>query len=88
MSRGRRVGWILTIALLFGTGAVGLLNGVKELSQTLTPLQRSVSIGVLLYGITGVAGGSALVARHASAVWLAAIWGVVVTYVSSVAAIA
>jgi hypothetical protein len=88
MSRRRRVGLILAIATLLVSGALGLLNGVRELSQNLTPLQRSVSAGVLVYGIAGVAGGIALVARHRSAVWLAAIWGVVVTYVSSLAAIA
>jgi hypothetical protein len=88
MSRRRRVGLILAIATLFVSGALGLLNGVRELSQTLTPLQRSVSAGVLVYGIAGVAGGIALVVRHRSAIWLAAIWGVVVTYVSSLAAIA
>jgi hypothetical protein len=88
MSRRRRVGLVLAIATLFVSGALGLLNGVRELSQTLTPLQRSVSIGVLVYGIAGVAGGIALVARHPSAIWLAAIWGVAVTYVSSLAAIA
>ncbi len=88
MNRRRRVGLILSIAMLFVSGALGLLNSVGELSQTLTPLQRSVSIGVLVYGIAGVAGGIALVARHPSAIWLAAIWGVAVTYVSSLAAIA
>jgi hypothetical protein len=88
MSRRRRVGLILAIAILFVSGALGLLNGVRELSQTLTPLQRSVSTGVLVYGIAGVAGGIALVVRHRSAIWLAGIWGVVVTYVSSLAAIA
>ena len=88
MTRRRRVGWIVAIATLFVSGALGLLNGVRELSQTLTPLQRSVSIGVLVYGIAGVAGGIALVARHRSAISLAAIWGVAVTYVSSLAAIA
>jgi hypothetical protein len=74
--------------MLFVSGALGLFNGIRELSQTLTPLQRSVSIAVLIYGVAGLAGGIALVGRHRSAAWLAAIWGVVVTYVSSVAAIA
>jgi hypothetical protein len=88
MSRRRRVGLIFAIATLFVSGALGVFNGVLELSQLLTPLQRSVSTGVLIYGIAGLAGGIALVARHRSAVWLAAIWGVMVTYVSSFAAIA
>jgi hypothetical protein len=74
--------------MLLVSGALGLFNGIGGLLQTLTPLQRSVSITVLIYGVAGLAGGIALLARHRSAAWLAAIWGVAVTYVSSVAAIA
>jgi hypothetical protein len=88
MSRRRKVGLILAMAMLFLTGSLGVFNGLQALSLTLTSLQRSVSIGVLIYGIAGLAGGIALMARHSSAVWLAAIWGVAATYVSSLAAIA
>jgi hypothetical protein len=51
MSRGRKVGWTLSLLMLFATGALGLFNGLRELAYTLTPLQRSVSIGVLVYGM-------------------------------------
>jgi hypothetical protein len=88
MNRGRRVAAALATGILLVTGAIGILNGLRELSLTLTPLQRSVSLGVLTYGVVGLMGGLALVNRHPSAVWLAAAWGVVVTYVSSVAALA
>ena len=84
----RSAGLVVSIAILFVSGAIGVNNGLREISMTLTPLQRSVSIGVLIYGIAGLAGGIALVARHPSAVWFATIWGIVVTYVSSLAAIA
>jgi hypothetical protein len=87
-SRGRSVGLALSLVMLFGTGALGLYNGVRELAYTLTPLQRSVSVGVLVYGVLGVVAGVALAARHRASVWLAGIWGVVVTYVASFAAIA
>ena len=86
--RGRKVAWVLSLLMLFVSGAVGLLSGTRDLSAALTPLQRSVTIGVLLYGVAGVIGGVALAARHRSASWLAAVWGAVVTYVASVAAIA
>lgn len=88
MTRPGKVGWALSLLMLFATGALGLYNGVRELGYTLTPLQRSVSIGVLVYGILGVAAGVALAARHPSSVWLAAMWGAVITYVAAFAAIA
>lgn len=88
MSPRRKVVLVLSLATLFLSGVLGVLNGVRELANTLTPLQRSVSTGVLIYGIAGLAAGVALAFRHRSAVWLAIIWGVAVTYVSSLAAIA
>ena len=88
MNRRRRVGWALSLVTLFLSGALGLFNGVRELTDVLTPLQRSVSTGVLAYGILGVVAGVALAARHPSSAWLVAMWGVVVTYVASFAAIA
>ena len=57
MTRRREIAWVLSLLLLFGTGALGLSNGVRELANTLTPLQRSVSIGVLVYGVLGAVGG-------------------------------
>jgi hypothetical protein len=83
-----KIGRALSLVMLFGTGALGLYSGVRETAYTLTPLQRSVSVGVLLYGVLGVAAGVALAARHRASVWLSAIWGVVITYVASLAAIA
>jgi hypothetical protein len=88
MTKGRRLGWILSIVLLCATASLGIYNGVRELSFGLTPLQRSVSIGVLTYGIAGLAAAVALIARHPSSVWLVVFWGATVTYVSSFAAIA
>lgn len=88
MTQRGKVGRALSVTVLFASGAVGVFNGVRELSQTLTPLQRSVSIGVLIYGIAGLTGGFALLRRHRWAIWLATVWGIVVTYVSSVAALA
>lgn len=84
----RKAAWILSILLLLNTGVLGVYNGMSELSDAHTPLQRSVTIGVLIYGILGLAATVALIARHSSAVWLAVGWAIVVTYVASMAALA
>ena len=79
----RKAAWILSILLLLNTGVLGVYNGVTELADAKTPLQRSVTGSVLLYGLLGIAAAAALIARHRSAVWLALAWTVVVTYVAS-----
>jgi hypothetical protein len=84
----RKVAWILAILVLANTGFIGLYNGVTEMADVHTPLQRSVTVGTLLYGALGVAAVVALIARHASAMWLTVGWAIVVTYVASVAVIA
>lgn len=83
---GRKAAWILSLLLLVNTGGIGLYNGVTEMAEAHTPLQRSVTLGVLLYGILGLAGAIALFVRHPAAVWLSIAWAVVVTYVASTAA--
>jgi hypothetical protein len=84
----RKTAWILSILLLLNTGVLGLYNGVSELADAQTPLQKSVTIGVLMYGLLGLTAAIALVVRHASALWLAIGWAVVVTYVATMAPIA
>jgi hypothetical protein len=84
----RTVGWALSALLLLGTGAVGIHNGINDLSGAATPLQYSVTVGVILYGVLGLAAGGLLVLRHRWSVWLAAAWTVVVTFVSSTAPLA
>jgi uncharacterized membrane protein len=84
----RKIGRALSLLLLLGTGATGLYNGVRDLPGAATTLQYSVTIGVLLYGTLGVAAGVAMAMEHPSSVWLAALWGVVATYVASTAALA
>lgn len=85
---GRKVAWIFAILVLLSTGAAGFFNGVNEISQAVTRVQHSVTIGVFLYGIFGIAAAVALIARHGSAVKLTSAWAVVVTYVASVASLA
>ena len=84
----RKVAWILAILVLANTGVIGLHNGVTEMADAHTPLQRSVTIGVLIHGALGIAAVIALLARHTSAMWLTVAWAIVVTYVASMAVIA
>ena len=84
----RRVAWIVSILLLLNTGGLGVYNGIAELSSARTPLQQSVTLGVLLYGILGLVAAVMLAARRPVAVWLSVAWAVAVTYVASTAALA
>jgi len=84
----RKVAWILSILLLLNIGAIGLYHGLRQLSNVHTPLQQSVTIGMLSYGVLGLAAAAALIARHGSALWLATAWAIFVTYVATVAPIA
>ena len=82
---GRKAAWIVSILLLLNTGGIGIYNGVTELPDARTPLQRSVTTGVLIYGVLGLAGAAALIVRNRSATWLTAAWAAVVTFVASAA---
>jgi hypothetical protein len=84
----RSVAGTLSVLMLLATGVLGVYSGTRELGDAHTRLQKSVTIGLLVYGALGLAATAAMLARHRSAVWLATLWGVVVTYVASTAALA
>jgi hypothetical protein len=84
----RKAAWIVSILLLLNTGGLGVYNGVTELSGARTPLQQSVTLGVLIYGVLGLAAAAMLIARQPVSVWLSVAWTAVVTYVASTAALA
>lgn len=84
----RKAAWILSIVLLLGSGVIGLLNASREWDDPSGALQRSVTLGVLLYGVLGVAGGVGLALRRGWSVAVAAAWGITVTYVATVASFA
>ena len=46
----QKVAWIVAILLLAVTGVLGLKDGIADWNGQLSALQRSVTIGVLLYG--------------------------------------
>ena len=84
----RKAAWIVAILLLLNTGVIGIYSGVREISDVRNRLQLSVTTGVLVYGILGLAAAVALVLRHRWSVPLSIAWGVVVTYVASAASLA
>jgi hypothetical protein len=84
----RKAAWIVSILLLLNTGGIGVYNGITELPDARTALQKSVTIGVFIYGVLGLTGAVALVLRKRSAVWLTILWSVVIVYVASTAALA
>ena len=84
----RKFAWIVSIVLLLVTGAAGLLNAANEFRNALSPLQFSVALGGLLYGILGVTAALGLMRRRAWSVRLALAWAVIVVYVGTVASFA
>jgi hypothetical protein len=87
-STGRTIAWVLAILVLLCTGVLGVRNGVTEWSGAHTGWQKSVTGGVLLYGVLGLAAGIGLLRRRAWSLPVALAWGAVVTYVPGVAVLA
>ena len=85
---GRKIAWLLSILVLAVTGAIGIYNGITEWRDAFTPLQKSVTGGVFLYGILGVAGAIGLALRRKWSYPVAVAWGVVVAYVPAAAVMA
>jgi len=84
----RKAAWIIAVILLFGIGVIGITNGVRELTDSHSSLQRSVNIAVLLYGVIGVAAAFGLARRRPWSVRLSIAWAVLVTYAATVASFA
>jgi predicted MFS family arabinose efflux permease len=84
----RTANWILATLVLLSSGGVGLYNSWNDLGESMTLLQRSVAIAVLVYGICGVAGGIALAFRKRASIPLAAGWSAGTVYAATVASFA
>ena len=78
----------LALLLLAASGAIGIYNGIDEWNVPRSSLQRSVTICIVLYGILGLLGAVGLWHRARWTPWATAAWGVVITYVGAMAAIA
>jgi len=85
---GRKIGWLLSILLLVITGVLGIQNGIADWPDAATPLQKSVTGGVFLYGLLGLAGAVGLALRRRWTFPLVVAWGIVVTYVPGTAVMA
>ena len=85
---GRKVAWILSLALLAFTGVVGIYNGLNEWAGGPTRLQRSVTIGVFLYGVFGLISAYGLFRRRHWSLRTVIVWAIAVTYVPGVAVMA
>ena len=84
-STGLTIAWVLALIVLLVTGALGLSNGVRQLPYTATFGQMTVAVGVLLYGILGIAAAVGLLRRRAWSLPLTIAWAVIVTYVPGAA---
>lgn len=85
---GRKIAWVLSLAVLVVTGVLGVYNGLTEWEDGRTPMQRSVTVGVLLYGILGLITALGLFRRRRWSVGTAIAWAVAVIYVPGVAVMA
>ena len=85
---GHTSAWIVSLVLLLVIGALGVYNGVTEWGDGNTFWQRSVTVGVLLYGVLGLVSAYGLFRRRRWALPTVIAWAVVVTYVPGVAVLA
>jgi len=84
----KRIAWVLSLAILLVAGVDGIYNGVTEWGDGHTPMQRSVTIGVFLYGVLGLITAFGLFRRRRWSVGTAISWGIAVAYVPGVAVMA
>jgi uncharacterized membrane protein (DUF2068 family) len=82
-----KLAWFLCLAVFSCSGVLGIYNGITEWSDAHTLLQKSVTGGVLLYGVFGLLTTFGLIRRRKWSVVTAIVWGVIVTYVPGVATI-
>jgi uncharacterized membrane protein (DUF485 family) len=85
---GRTAAWVISLALLAFTGVVGIYDGFSEWRGGPTPLERSVTVGILLYGLFGLASAYGLFRRKRWSLRTVVAWAVAVTYVPGVAVMA
>ena len=82
MRTGRVVAVVVSTAVLLGTGFIGLYNGITEWGDAVSLSERTVTGGVFLYGLLGVASGVGVLLRRAWSYKVALVWGAVVTAVA------
>jgi hypothetical protein len=85
---GRKIAWVLSLAVLVVTGGLGIFNGLNEWGEGETTAQRLVPIGVFLYGVFGLITAYGLLRRRRWSVKTSIAWAVPVTYVPGLAVMA
>lgn len=85
---GRTLAYTLSLLLLVATGMLGVYNGITEWGTGQGPWQVSVTVGVFIYGILGLATAFGLFRRRRWSLGAAIAWGITITYVATVAAVA
>lgn len=84
----RKIAWVLSLLLLLFTGVDGLYNGTTEWKTSLTPFQKSVTGGVLLYGVMGLVTAFGVFRHRRWSVAASVVWAVIITYVPGAAVMA
>ena len=85
---GRKIAWILSLAVLAITGVLGVYNGTREWGEGETAFQQSVTVGVLAYGIFALIAIYGLLRRQRWSLFPATLWTICVIYVPGVAVMA
>ena len=80
-----KVAWVLSLGVLLLTGCVGIYNGLNEWGEGRTVPQHAVTVGVLLYGILGVATAFGLFRRRRWSLGTAIAWAIPIVYVPGLA---
>lgn len=79
---------VIALLVLAGTGALGIYNGINELGLAQNTLQLSVTYGVLLYGVLGLASALGLLLYARWSRWTTLAWAATCTYVAGTAVLA
>lgn len=85
---GYTLAWIVSLALLLFTGVVGVYNAITERGEAENLLQHSVTIGVFIYGVSGLVTAYGLFRGLRWSLRTALVWAIAVTYVPGVAVMA
>ena len=83
-----KIGWVLALLLVAGTGIAGVYNVIAELPDARTPLQTATSVGVGAYGVLGLAAAVGLLLRRRWALIPTLLWAIAITAVAVMAPIA
>ena len=83
-----KIARLLALILLLVTGSIGVYNGISEWGEGRTPLQHSVTVSVLIYGVFGLVSAYGLLRRQPWSVPTAVLWMLGVVYAPGVAVMA